>query len=121
MTNITMMPLGRWLSANMDLIRDLDALSHVLSTITSGYIMNELDRYDSEEAIGRMFLWDFIGEKIINDLDDPGGSQIMSSKFLLVDNGVLQTLWEVGGIDALEHLFDRGLQVVIPRDVIEEI
>ncbi len=45
----------------------------------------------------------------------------MASSFLLIDNGVLQTLWEVGGVDALEHLFDRGLQVVIPKDVIFEI
>jgi hypothetical protein len=45
----------------------------------------------------------------------------MASQFLLVDSGVLQTLWEVGGIEALKHLFDRGLPVVIPKDVIEEI
>ncbi len=32
----------------------------------------------------------------------------MADRFLLIDNGVLQTLWEVGGVEALENLFDRG-------------
>ncbi len=53
--------------------RDHRPLEHLISSITTSYIMCEVDSYDSKDAIDHILKWRFISEKIIYDLDDSGG------------------------------------------------
>jgi len=45
----------------------------------------------------------------------------MAEKFIIFDTGNFQTLFEIDGLSGIEHIFDRGLSVVIPNDIYREI